>query len=80
LELPRQCGDAILREFVAQYGEKLASMRHIFEDMIDEKKARPYYRRESITLILITILMADAFPLCAVFVVLCVVSRCGTVR
>jgi hypothetical protein len=40
LELPRQCGDAILREFVAQYGEKLASMRHIFEDMIDEKKVR----------------------------------------
>lgn len=40
LELPRQCGDAILREFVAQYGDKLASMRHIFEDMIDEKKVR----------------------------------------
>jgi hypothetical protein len=44
LELPRQCGDAILREFVAQYGDKLASMRHIFEDMIDEKKARPTAR------------------------------------
>jgi hypothetical protein len=43
LELPRQCGDAILREFVAQYGEKLASMRHIFEDMIDEKKARVHH-------------------------------------
>lgn len=40
LELPRQCGDAILREFVAQYSDKLASMRHIFEDMIDEKKVR----------------------------------------
>jgi hypothetical protein len=28
---------------VAQYGEKLASMRHIFEDMIDEKKARVHH-------------------------------------
>jgi hypothetical protein len=40
LELPKQCGDAILREFVGQFGDKLASMRHIFEDMIDEKKVR----------------------------------------
>jgi len=40
LELPKQCGDAILREFVSHYSGKLDSLRQTFDDMIDEKKVR----------------------------------------